>query len=129
MVERCEETLSEAPSREESVETKLRRIARKAGREPKFQFTSLFHLMNMELLLGCFERLRGDAAAGIDRVTKREYAKNLEERLSDLLARLHRMAYIPQDVRRAYIDKPGSAKGRPLGIPTVKAYCTSFCLV
>ena len=71
MVERCEDTPS-APSREESVETKLRRIARKAQREPKFQFTSLFHLMDMELLRGCFERLRGDAAAGVDRVTKRK---------------------------------------------------------
>ena len=51
-----------------SVETKLRRIAGKARKEPKFQFTSLYHLMNVELLRGCFERLRGDAAAGIDRV-------------------------------------------------------------
>ena len=76
--------------------------------------------MNRKLLLGCFERLRGDAVAGIDRLTKREYAKNLEENLSDLIARLHRMAYIPQDVRRAYIPKPGSAKGRPLEIPALE---------
>jgi len=54
------------PRHEESVETKLQRIAEKAGREPKIQFTSLFHLMNEELLLGCFERLRKDAAVGID---------------------------------------------------------------
>ena len=119
MVERCEDTPS-APSRGESVETKLRRIARKARREPEFQFTSLFHLMDMELLRGCFVRLRGDAAAGIDRVTKREYAKNLEENLRELIARLHRMAYIPQDVRRVWIPKPGSAKGRPLGIPVLE---------
>ena len=119
MVERCEDTPS-APSRGESVETKLRRIARKARREPEFRFTSLFHLMDMELLRGCFERLRGDAAAGIDRVTKREYAENLETNLRNLVARLHRMAYIPQDVRRVYIPKPGSAKGRPLGIPTLE---------
>ena len=55
---------------EEGVETKRQRIAEKAGREPRFQFTSLFHLMNEELLLGCYERLRNDAAAGIDEVTK-----------------------------------------------------------
>ena len=35
MVERCEDTLFAAPSREESVETKLHRIARKARSEPK----------------------------------------------------------------------------------------------
>ena len=119
MVERCEDTPS-VPSRGESVETKLHRIARKARSEPAFQFTSLFHVMGMELLRGCFTRLRGDAAAGIDGVTKREYAKNLEENLRELIARLDRMAYIPQDVRRVWIPKPGSAKGRPLGIPALE---------
>ncbi len=64
MAERCEETPS-APSRGESVETKLHRIACKARRESEFRFTSLFHRMDMELLRGCFARLRGDAAAGI----------------------------------------------------------------
>jgi RNA-directed DNA polymerase len=119
MVERCEDT-PPAPSRGETVETKLRRIARKARREPEFQCTSLFHLMDMELLRGCFGRLRGDAAAGIDQVTKRDYAKNLEGNLRELIARLHRMAYIPQDVRRVWIPKPGSAKGRPLGVPVLE---------
>ena len=65
MVERCEATPS-APSRGEPVATKLHRIACKARNEPEFRFTSLFHLMDMELLRGCFARLRGDAAAGID---------------------------------------------------------------
>jgi len=45
------------PSNEENVATKLQRIAEKASSAPEFQFTSLFHLMNEELLLGCFERL------------------------------------------------------------------------
>ena len=56
--------------------------------------------MNKELLRKCFEQLRGDAAAGIDQVTKEEYEENLEENLTDLVERLHRMAYIPQPVRR-----------------------------
>ena len=49
MNERCDDTPT-APSHGESVETKLRRIARKARREPEFRFTSLFHLMDKELL-------------------------------------------------------------------------------
>lgn len=101
----------------EPVETKLRRIAEKARKEPGFKFTSLYHLMNKELLRGCFQRLRKDAAAGIDKMTKDMYAENLEANLSNLVDRLHRMAYIPQPVRRKYIPKPGSAKQRPLGIP------------
>jgi RNA-directed DNA polymerase len=101
----------------ELVETKLRRIAEKARKEPGFKFTSLYHLMNEELLRGCFKRLRKDAADGIDNMTKDLYAENLEANLLDLTDRLHRMAYIPQPVRRKYIPKPGSNKQRPLGIP------------
>lgn len=102
---------------EESVETKLHRIAEKARRDPKCRFTSLFHLMNRELLRGCFLDLKDDRASGVDRVTKEQYAENLEANLDDLIGRLHRMAYIPQPVRRVYIPKPGSRKKRPLGIP------------
>ena len=101
----------------EPVATKLLRIAEKARKEPGFKFTSLFHLMNEELLLGCFQRLRKDAAAGIDNMTKATYAENLSANLSNLVDRLHRMAYKPQPVRRKYIPKPGSTKQRPLGIP------------
>lgn len=116
MVARSEETLS-VRSSGSPVATQLQRIAEKARKAPGFQFTSLYHLVNEELLRGCFQRLRKDAAAGIDEMTKAEYAENLESNLVDLVGRLHRMAYIPQAVRRKYIPKPGSSKLRPLGIP------------
>lgn len=119
MVARSEETPT-VPSGGESVKTKLHRITEKARNEPGFKFTSLYHLMNEELLRECFGRLRKDAAAGIDNVTKEMYAENLDANLSDLIDRLHRMAYIPQPVRRTYIPKPGSAKQRPLGIPCLE---------
>ena len=107
-------------SNRESVETKLQRIAEKARREPNCQFTSLFHLMDKELLRGCFEGLRKDAASGIDRVTREEYGKDLETNLTGLVERLHRMSYIPLPVLRVYIPKPGSTKQRPLGIPALE---------
>ena len=116
MVARSEETPT-VPSDGESVVTKLHRIAEKARKEPAFKFTSLFHLMDEELLRECFKRLRKDAVAGIDEMTKELYAVNLDANLLNLIDRLHRMAYIPQPVRRTYIPKPGSAKQRPLGIP------------
>jgi len=116
MIARREETPSTLGSGE-LVATTLRRIAEKARKEPGFKFTSLYHLLNEELLRECFQRLRKDAAAGIDDLTKEEYAENLDANLSDLIGRLHRMAYRPQPVRRTYIPKPGSAKQRPLGIP------------
>ncbi|MDA8126944.1 MAG: group II intron reverse transcriptase/maturase [Deltaproteobacteria bacterium] len=116
MVGRCEETSAVLRSGE-PVETKLRRIAEKARREPGFKFTSLYHLMNEELLRGCFKRLRKNATAGIDKMTKDMYAEHLESHLTELTDGLQRMAYIPQPVRRRYIPKPGSTKQRPLGIP------------
>jgi RNA-directed DNA polymerase len=119
MSERREETPT-APSSGETVATKLRRLASKARKEPKFRFTGLYHLMNEELLRGCFERLRKDAAYGIDRVTKAEYAKSLKFNLTELVSRLQRLGYRPRAVRRRYIPKPGSSKQRPLGIPTLE---------
>ncbi len=105
---------------EETVATKLQRIAEKARNEPNCRFTSLFHLMNVELLWGCFDELRTTAASGIDGVTKQQYGNNLLENLQLLVDRLHRMAYIPQPVLRVYIPKPGSEKTRPLGIPALE---------
>ena len=58
------------PSNEERVSTKLQRIAKKASVDQDCQFTSLYHLMNKELLLECFTQLKGKAASGIDNITK-----------------------------------------------------------
>ena len=107
-------------SNRENVGTKLQRITEKARKDPSCKFTSVFHLMNMELLRGCFDGLRKDAASGIDRVTKEEYGKDLEANLTTLVGRLHMMSYIPQPVRRVYIPKLGSRKQRPLGIPALE---------
>lgn len=104
----------------EPVGTKLLRIAEKARQDPGCKFTSLFHLMNEDLLRECFEGLRKDAASGIDKVTKEEYGKELAANLTALVGRLHKMSYIPQPVRRVYIPKAGSAKQRPLGIPSLE---------
>jgi group II intron reverse transcriptase/maturase len=104
----------------EPVETKLLCIAAKARQEPKLRFVNLYYLMNEELLLECFQRLSANKAAGIDEVTKAEYAENLETNIRDLVGRLQRMAYRPQPARRAYIPKPGSDKLRPLGIPCLE---------
>lgn len=108
------------PANRPMMETKLQHIADKARRDPGCRFTSLFHLMNVRMLRECFGRLRKDAAAGIDKVTKEEYGEHLEENVAALVAKLHRMAYIPQPVRRVYIPKAGSNKQRPLGIPALE---------
>lgn len=107
-------------SNEVNMATKLYCIAQKARTDQRCQFTSLFHLMNKELLLECFMGLRTDAASGIDNITKQEYAKNVYENIDNLVDRLHKMAYKPLPVLRVYIPKAGSKKMRPLGIPVLE---------
>ena len=119
MVEQCGGTPL-ARRGEERVRTKLHRIAAKARAEASFKFTSLYHLMNEELLRECFGELEADKAAGIDKVRKQEYGANLGSNMADLLKRLHQMSYRPQPVRRVYIPKAGSTKQRPLGIPSLE---------
>ena len=52
----------------------------------------------------------------MDGVSKEQYGKDLDQNLEDLSGRLKDMRYRPDPKRRSYVPKPGSAKGRPLGI-------------
>jgi group II intron reverse transcriptase/maturase len=63
-----------------------------------------------------FERQSGRKAPGADGMKKADYACGLEERLTELSARLRRHGYRPQPVRRVYIPK-GDGRMRPLGVP------------
>ena len=97
--------------------TDLTRIGEKARREPELVFTSLYHhICDVDNLRACYDALDAHKATGVDGVTKEQYGANLEANLRDLSARLQRMGYRPGPKRRSYIPKPGSAKGRPLGI-------------
>ena len=99
------------------MSTALARIAEIAAERPDEVFTSLAHLITVELLKECHKELSQEASPGIDGVTKEEYEKNLDANLEDLVDRLKRQVYRPQPVRRVYILKIGSSKLRPLGIP------------
>jgi hypothetical protein len=52
------------------MSTGLRKVAERAKREPAARFHSLAHLIDEELLAGVYRRLRGDAAVGVDGITK-----------------------------------------------------------
>ena len=97
--------------------TDLTRIGEKARKEPGLVFTSLYHhIYDVDNLRACYDTLGAKKATGVDGVTKEEYGKNLEANLRDLSGRLRRMGYRPGPKKRVYIPKPGSEKGRPLGI-------------
>ena len=78
-------------------------------------FTSLYHLINEELLKQCHKELDGNKAEGIDNVSKKEYAENLDENIKDLVIKLKNKAYKPAPALRVYIPKD-NGKMRPLGI-------------
>jgi group II intron reverse transcriptase/maturase len=99
------------------VSTNLARISVKARAHPDLVFTSLYHhSADIDHVRTCYHLLKGNKAVGVDEVTKAMYAEDLEANLHDVSARLKRMGYRPQPKRRVYIPKPGSEKGRPLGI-------------
>jgi group II intron reverse transcriptase/maturase len=82
---------------------------------PRMVFTSLYHLINEELLHICHKEMDGKKATGVDNITKAEYEVNLGENLRDLVNRLKRKAYKPQPSLRVYIPKV-NGKMRPLGM-------------
>ena len=95
--------------------TKLERIMEISATTPKPKFTSLYYLINVEMLKQCHKELDGSKAVGIDKVTKAEYEEHLEENLTNLVSRLKNKAYKPLPSLRVFIPK-ANGKKRPLGI-------------
>ena len=106
------------PSRD-SVTAGLERVRTTAKLKKKERFTALLHHVDVELLRCAYSRLKRDAAAGVDGVTWEEYGIDLDRRLTDLHARVHRGGYRAQPSQRRYIPKP-DGRQRPLGIAAVE---------
>lgn len=65
----------------------------------------------------------GSRTPGIDGIDRRKMEENLPFELERIRHELLTGTYIPLPARRVYIPK-ANGKQRPLGIPTVDAYCT-----
>jgi RNA-directed DNA polymerase len=64
-------------------------------------------------------------AAGVDQQTVDHFSDEFLEEIAKLQQELKAESYRPLPVRRVEIPKLGTKETRPLGIPTVAAYCTS----
>jgi RNA-directed DNA polymerase len=85
---------------------------RQAARQKKEKFTALFHHLSIDMLWEAFLALKRDAAPGVDDLTWRTYAADLEANLIDLHARVHRGVYRALPSRRTYIPKADGARWR-----------------
>lgn len=103
----------------ERVEAKLNQLAGLARERPKHKYTTLAYLLNEGFLAQCFQSLGKDKAPGDDGETWKEYERDLESNLGDLVKRMKAKNYWPQPVRRAYIPKDEHSQ-RPLGIPATE---------
>jgi group II intron reverse transcriptase/maturase len=97
----------------------LWKVAERARREPEAQFHSLAHLIDVPALARAYERIRKDAAVGVDGVTKEQYGQDLEKNLKALHERLVSKTYRHQPIRRVHIPKDGG-KTRPIGIAALE---------
>lgn len=93
--------------------TKITRINQIAKERPKEIFTSIYHLINEELLKECFTELDGTKATGLDKITKEEYGNNLENNIKSLVTKLKNMSYRPSPARKINIPK---ANGKLRGL-------------
>lgn len=82
---------------------KITRINQIAKENNKIIFTSIYHMIDRELLKECFDELNGNKAVGIDKVTKDEYLRNLPQNLENLVNSLKTKKYKPMPSRRVYI--------------------------
>lgn len=89
---------------------------------------SLTGRITFQLMLQAFKAVkRNRGAAGVDKVSIKMFEANLSENLTALMKDLKSGSFRPKPLRRKMIPKgPGTTKLRPLGIPTVAAYCTFF---
>ena len=102
------------------MQAKLNQIARRAKQDKRLKFTSLIHHVNESNLAECYRELKANKACGIDGETVEAYGKNLQERLSQLVASMKSKQYRPKPVKRVYIPKAGKNEKRGLGIPSVE---------
>lgn len=93
--------------------TKITRINQISKERPKEVFTSIYHLINYELLKECFDELDGNKATGLDKITKDMYFTNLDKNINNIVERLKIKSYRPSPARKVSIPK---ANGKLRGL-------------
>jgi RNA-directed DNA polymerase len=101
------------------ISPKLQKIAEQAEQArnyPELTFNNLYHLIDYDLLTEAYLRTSKSSAPGVDKVTAKDYAVDLEANLRDLCERLKFNRYVAPPVERVWIEKE-DGKERPIGKP------------
>lgn len=121
MAKRDGETLPEWDWVESTVWTEGMLKALQRGVQGGTWYSLIDKVYRRKTLRAAWKRVKANkGSSGVDHVTIERFESNLERELDRLSQQLCEGTYRPQAVKRVYIPKPGSAKGRPLGIPTVR---------
>jgi len=108
-----------------SMSPGLQRVAARAKQYPGTRQQSLAHHINVDAMRRVYQRMRKDAAVGVDGVTWEAYGVNLEANLQDLHERLRTMRYRHQPIRRVHIPKENGST-RPIGVSNVASVYLRF---
>ncbi|CAB1070740.1 Retron-type RNA-directed DNA polymerase (EC [Olavius algarvensis Delta 1 endosymbiont] len=100
-------------------ESSLVRVRMLAEANPGLVFTSLAHRIDVSLLRKSFRQLRKNESTGVDKITAKQYRKDLDENLYKLYQRLRRGQYVATPVKRVWVDKEDGKK-RPIGITALE---------
>ncbi len=98
------------------MRTSLWGIANKAKLLKNYRFLNLYTMLNEINLTDSWNYIKKNAACGVDRVSAREFEKDLHNNVKSLVESLKRKRYRARLVKRQYIPKDKN-KVRPLGIP------------
>ncbi|MCP4647568.1 MAG: transcription elongation factor GreAB [bacterium] len=100
-------------------ENSFGKIRMLAKNNPDMVFTSIASRIDLGLLRDSFKLVRKSESAGVDGVTAKEYAENLDKNLYNLWERLRRGQYVATPVKRVWLEKE-YGEMRPIGIPTLE---------
>lgn len=90
-------------------------------------FSNLMKHINKDTMREAFKAIDEKKALGVDKVTKSEYGKNLEENLENLLKRISSGSYRPLPKREVLIPKP-NGKMRPIAIASFEDKLVDWCV-
>jgi RNA-directed DNA polymerase len=116
----AEEDLWQRHKAERDVWTEPMLVALERGLKGKKWFSLIDKVSRERTLQLAWEKVRRNAGAcGVDGITIGRFEQNSQSRLLAVNEHLSKGTYQPKPVKRVWIEKPGSADKRPLGIPTV----------